>query len=108
MSVPKIRWEDFVEGSVADRSATASPRRGGRGTVFVQRRLDRATNNQDAPPRASAHRVAAFAGCDARFPSSCPSNRSITFESDERAHRHAELAQLVGAAELGQVDDEAG
>ena len=29
-------------------------------------------------------------------------------ERDQRAHRHAELPDLVGAAELRQVDDEAG
>ena len=32
----------------------------------------------------------------------------MPFEGDERAHRHVELAQLVGAAEIGQGDDEAG
>ena len=34
--------------------------------------------------------------------------RSMPLEGDQRAHRHVELAQLVGAAELRQVDDEAG
>src|SRR5689334_6321382 len=33
---------------------------------------------------------------------------SVPLEADQRAHRHVELAQLVGAAELRQVDDEAG
>src|SRR5580700_1470417 len=28
-------------------------------------------------------------------------------EAHQRAHRHAELPDLVGAAELGQIDDEA-
>ena len=32
----------------------------------------------------------------------------MPFEADERAHRHVELAQPSGAAEVGQVDDEAG
>src|SRR5262249_41453559 len=32
----------------------------------------------------------------------------VPFEADERAHRHVELAQPGGAAEVGQVDDEAG
>ena len=34
--------------------------------------------------------------------------RLMPLERDQRAHRHVELAQLVGAAELRQVDDEAG
>ena len=33
---------------------------------------------------------------------------SMPLERDQRAHRHVELAQLVGAAEVGQIDDEAG
>ena len=32
----------------------------------------------------------------------------MPLEPDQRAHRHVELAQLIGAAELGQIDDEAG
>ena len=32
----------------------------------------------------------------------------MPLEADQRAHRHVELAQLVGAAELRQVDDETG
>ena len=32
----------------------------------------------------------------------------MPLEAYERAHRHAELSDLVGAAELRQVDDEAG
>jgi len=32
----------------------------------------------------------------------------MSLEAHQRAHRHVELAQLGGAAELGQVDDEAG
>jgi len=32
----------------------------------------------------------------------------MTLEADQRAHRHLELAQLVGAAEIGEIDDEAG
>jgi len=33
---------------------------------------------------------------------------SVPFERDQRAHRNVELAQLVGAAEVGQVANEAG
>ena len=33
---------------------------------------------------------------------------SMPLEGDQRAHRHVELAQLVGAAEIRQIDDEAG
>src|SRR5262245_31986464 len=33
---------------------------------------------------------------------------SMPLEGNERAHRQVELAQFVGAAELGQIDDEAG
>ena len=33
---------------------------------------------------------------------------SMPFESDQRTHRHAELADFLGAAEIRQVDDEAG
>src|SRR6185312_10401371 len=33
---------------------------------------------------------------------------SMPLEAHQRAHRHAELADLVGAAEVRQVDDEAG
>jgi cation diffusion facilitator CzcD-associated flavoprotein CzcO len=32
----------------------------------------------------------------------------MSFESDQGAHRHAELADLLGAAEIGEIDDEAG
>ena len=32
----------------------------------------------------------------------------MPLERNQRAHRHVELAQLVGAAEVRQVDDEAG
>src|SRR5271169_3623386 len=32
----------------------------------------------------------------------------MPLEAYQRAHRHAELADLIGAAELGQIDDEAG
>ncbi len=32
----------------------------------------------------------------------------VPFEGNERAHRHVELAQPGGAAEVGQIDDEAG
>jgi len=32
----------------------------------------------------------------------------MPLERDEGTHRHVELAQLVGAAEVGQVDDETG
>src|SRR6516165_254986 len=47
--------------------------------------------------RSTVHRGPAYA-CTALVP----------FEADERAHRHVELAQLGGAAEVGQIDDEAG
>src|SRR5215471_5166972 len=33
---------------------------------------------------------------------------SMSLEPDQRAHRHVELAQLVGAAEIGKIDDETG
>src|SRR5258707_9778418 len=33
---------------------------------------------------------------------------SMPLERDQGAHRHVELAQLLGAAELGKVDDETG
>src|SRR5215813_15081046 len=39
--------------------------------------------------------------------SACPA-RSMALEGNERAHRDVELADLVGPAELRQVDDEAG
>ena len=32
----------------------------------------------------------------------------MPFEADQRAHRHAELPDLLGAAQIRQVDDEAG
>jgi hypothetical protein len=32
----------------------------------------------------------------------------MPFETDQRAHRHAELSDLLGAAQIGQIDDEAG
>jgi hypothetical protein len=31
----------------------------------------------------------------------------MPFETDQRAHRHAELSGLLGTAEIGQIDDEA-
>ena len=34
--------------------------------------------------------------------------RLMSLERNQRAHRHVELAQLLGAAELGQIDDETG
>src|SRR5712692_8271636 len=37
----------------------------------------------------------------------CPRDL-VPFEADERAHRYVELAQLGRAAEVGQIDDEAG
>src|SRR5215469_12002476 len=33
---------------------------------------------------------------------------SMAFERQQRPHRNVELAQLVGAAEVRQIDDEAG
>ncbi len=41
----------------------------------------------------------------------CPpvrDRKSMPLERNQRAHRHVELAQLVGPAEVGQIDDEAG
>ena len=32
----------------------------------------------------------------------------MAFETHQGAHRHAELSDLLRAAELGQIDDEAG
>ena len=32
----------------------------------------------------------------------------MAFEADQRAHRHAEFSDFVGAAKIRQIDDEAG
>src|SRR5262249_61894534 len=74
----------------------------GRAAVVEWRwRRDHVAAMTPKPPRirrrSTVHRGPAYA-CRALVP----------FEADERAHRHVELAQLGGAAEVGQIDDEAG
>src|SRR5262249_62114429 len=63
-----------------------------------------------AVPRARAAAAAGAAArvADGRRALALPPWPSMTLEGDEGPHRHVELAQLGGAAEIGQIDDEAG
>src|SRR5262249_49089890 len=60
---------------------------------------------RDADSVVEPHHRTRNGACRAHLRSSL---RSMPLERNERAHRHLELAQLVGAAELREIDDEAG
>ena len=94
----------------ADRGAPRRSRNGGAQAVPAVAAADRARRlsiaGQRARPVGTAPEIATLASPGwLAAPRNAP---SVPLERDQRAHRHVELAQLVGAAELRQVDDEAG